>query len=133
MSFIPCSGCGEEISANQAPKVAGLRMEAVVRFARTAAIALALIVGASTSFPAAANIYDQVPNPTTWRTSEYNTYYLGRPAYAGRAYYRAGVAYGVRPYYGARPYYRYRYGVRPYYRFGYGVRPYYRARPYYRW
>ena len=40
-------------------------------FVRTAALALALIVGASTfSFPAAANTYDQVPNRTTWRTSE---------------------------------------------------------------
>jgi hypothetical protein len=88
-------------------------MEAVMNFARTAAVALALLMGASTfTGPAAANTYDQVPTRATLRVTEYNTAHrtvpVYRSAYAGRPYYRARVAYGPRPGYAVRPAYRYR-------------------------
>ena len=87
-----------------------------MNFARTAAVALALLMGASTfTGPAAANTYDQVPTRATLRVTEYNTAHrtvpVYRSAYAGRPYYRARVGYGVRPAYVGRP------AVRPAYRY----------------
>ena len=106
-----------------------------MRIVRHFAVAVALIVGASTySVPSFANTYDQTPTRTTWRGSKYNTYYraqirqdifagryLGaRPYGAGVAYPYAGYRYRVRP---AYPYAGYRYGVRrPAYRYGAGYR-----------